>query len=189
MMTNFTQTRGTMPTAPGAVDVALEASVPNERATAMIAASWVLAETFTGRTYWPVTNAQALGVLDADGEARWPRDPAPDALGVDLWQAGAWVPHTGHTYVPEQGLVTDLAAGRYRFTQEGLITPDVPAAHVVEAVRALALYQLIHSPARREFRVIDAGDSRLSREALAGLFKASGAGILLSSEVVFNVAV
>ncbi|WP_371154151.1 hypothetical protein [Jannaschia sp. 2305UL9-9] len=102
-----------------AADVALEAGVSAERATAILAASWRLADTFTGRTY-------------------------------DTEEAGP---------------------------------------HVVEAVRCLALYQLIHSPARPEFRVMQASDSMLTRESLGPLFKMSGAGILLASEVVWNVAV
>lgn len=109
----------TYPEEPSAVDVALEAGTTNERATAMLAASWHLAEHFTGQSY---------------------------------------IAETEH------------------------------ARHVVEAVRALALYQLIHSPARREFRVIQAGDSTLTRETLGPLFKMSGAGILLASEVQWEVA-
>ena len=100
-----------------ASEVALEAGVSQERAAALIAASWKLAENFTGQVYDDAT----------------------------------------------------------------------PAAHVTEAVRCLALYQLIHSPARREFRTITAADSTLTREALGPLFKMSGAGILLASEVIWKV--
>jgi hypothetical protein len=86
--------------------------------------------------------------------------------------------------VPDLGLCILLEPGaRYRVSQVGTITPPAPGAHVVEAVRALALYQLIHSPARREFRQMNAGDGSLTREALDGLFRASGAGILLAGEV------
>ena len=46
---------------------------------------------------------------------------------------------------------------RYRIAQVGTITPAAPAANVTEAVRALALYQLIHSVARRELRTMNAG--------------------------------
>lgn len=101
-----------------ATEVALEASVSAERAEAVIAASWRLADAFTGQTY-----------------------------------DGATV-----------------------------------GAHVTEAVRNLALYQLIQSPARREFRTIVAGDGTLTREALGPLFKMSGAGILLASDVQWEVA-
>lgn len=65
---------------------------------------------------------------------------------------------------------------------------DEAGPHVVEAVRSLALYQLIQSPARREFRVIQAGDSTLTREAMGPLFRQSGAGTLLASEVQWHVA-
>lgn len=99
-------------TEPNAAEVALEAGVSGERAASMLAASWALAEAYTGRSY--------------------AADPPPQ---------------------------------------------------VIEAVRALALYQLIHTAARREFRTVTAGDSTLSREALGPLFKMSGAGILLASEM------
>lgn len=101
-----------------AAEVALEAGVASERAVAVIAASWKLAENFTGRDFQ---------------------------------------------------------------TEEA-------GAHVVEAVRCLALYQLIHSAARREFRTITAADSTLTREALGPLFRQSGAGILLASDVKWEVA-
>lgn len=182
-ITEYSQTRGALPTGPTAVDVALEASVTNDRATAMIGASWSLAETYAGRLYWPVSGAVAVGTLDADGTLTWPRWPFPDALTVEEWTGGAWVAHSGHEYVPETGEVLNLTAGRYRLTQTTTTTPDEPQPHVVEAVRALALYQLIHSPARREFKQVNAGDSSLTREALAGLFRASGAGILLAPDV------
>ncbi|QFT80833.1 hypothetical protein FIU89_09455 [Roseovarius sp. THAF27] len=98
-------------------EIALEAGVSAERAEAVLAASWKLAEAFTGQVYDDAT----------------------------------------------------------------------PGAHVLEAVRCLALYQLIHSPARREFRVIQAGDSILTRQALGPLFQQSGAGILLAGDVIWGV--
>ena len=101
-----------------ASEIALEADTSEERAAAVIEASWHLAENWTGQTYDDAT----------------------------------------------------------------------PGAHVTEAVRNLALYQLIHSPARREFRTIQAADSTLTREALGPLFRMSGSGILLASEVIWNVA-
>jgi hypothetical protein len=183
-ITEFTQTRGTEPDTPLAVDVALEAGVTNDRATAMIAASWSLAETFTGRLYWPVSAAVAVATLDADGDTAWPRYPFPDAVTVELWDGSDWTADAA-AYIPELGAVTGLVIGKYKITQTGTTTPDTPGSHVVEAVRALALYQLIHSPARREFRQINAGDSSLTRESLAGLFRASGAGMLLAGEVRF----
>jgi hypothetical protein len=149
----------------------------------MIEASWHLAEAYTGRTYWPVTAAVAVGTLTEAGALCWPRHPFPAAVRVDEFTGGAWVEHTGHSYVPETGEILDLTAGRYRITQTGTVTPDEPGPHVLEAVRNLALYQLIHSAARREFKTMQAGDSTLTREALAGLFKGSGAGVLIASEV------
>mgnify|MGYP000070670510 CR=1 FL=1 len=180
-ITEFSMTRGTMPTTPDAASVALEAGVTSDRATAMIGASWSLAETYTGRLYWGATDATALVILDAEGAVEWPRYPFPAALTVEQWDGSAWAAYAAE-YVPDTGEVLALPAGRHRLTA-GAVTPDQPQPHVVEAVRALALYQLVHSPARREFRTITAGDSTVSREALAGLFKASGAGMLLAGEV------
>lgn len=184
MITDFKMTRGNAPTTPDAVSVALEASVANDRAAAIIAASWAMAETFTGQTFYPVTAASGVANMNEGGDVTWPRYPFPADLVIERWEAGAWLDVTDDVdHVPEFGLVVTLTAGRYRFTQVGTVTPPTPAAHVVEAVRALALYQLIHSPARREFRQMNAGDSSLTRESLDGLFRASGAGILLAGEV------
>lgn len=188
-MITFNQTRGALPATPDAVSVALEASVANDRATAMIAASWALVETFTGRNYWPVTAAVAIADIAASdialsGTVQWPRDPFPADVTLEKWTAGAWVTDTAADYVPDVGLAILLTPGaRYRLAQVGTVTPAAPAANVTEAVRALALYQLIHSVTRREFRQMNAGDSSLTREALDGLFRASGAGILLAGEV------
>ncbi|WP_415920583.1 hypothetical protein [Tateyamaria sp. SN6-1] len=182
-ITEFSQTRGTLPTSPDAASVALEASTTNDRAASMIGASWSLAETYTGRLYWPVNAAVAVGVLDAEGAVTWPRYPFPAALTVEQWDGTAWAAYAAE-YVPDTGEVLSLPVGRYRFTS-GSVTPEEVQPHVVEAVRALALYQLVHSPTRREFKTITAADSTLTREALAGLFRASGAGILLAGEVRF----
>lgn len=185
----FTMTRGATPATPDAVSVALEAAVSNDRAAALIAASWHLVETFTGRSYWPVTAAVLVTETPASdiaqsGTAAWPREPFPADVEIQKWTAGAWATDAGADYVPDLGLCILLEPGaRYRVSQVGTITPPAPGAHVVEAVRALALYQLIHSPARREFRQMTAGDGSLTREALDGLFRASGAGILLAGEV------
>jgi hypothetical protein len=187
----FMMTRGATPATPSATDVALEASVTQDRATALIAASWSLVETFTGRTYWPVTAAVLVTETPASdtpqsGVAAWPREPFPADVEIQKWTAGAWAADAGADYVPDLGLSILLEPGaRYRIAQVGTVTPAAPGANVVEAVRALALYQLIHSPARREFRAMTAGDSSLTREALDGLFRASGAGILLAGEVRF----
>ena len=68
-------------------------------------------------------------------------------------------------------------------TQEPTLPVDPLPANVLRAVANLALYQLIHSPARREFRTQTTGDVTLTREAVMGLFYGSGAGALLASEV------
>lgn len=104
-------------------------------------------------------------------------------LVIVQWVAGAWLDVTDDVdHVPELGLVDTLTAGRYRFTQVGTVTPPAPAAHVVGAVRALALYPLI--PARRG--VSSARGTRAIQPragSLDGLFRASGADILLAGEV------
>lgn len=189
MITVFSQNRsdipgtpGGMPAQPDAVSVALEASVSNDRAQAMIRASWGLVETYTGRNFWPVTGAMAMADLAEPGEVQWPRHPFPAAITAQRWQGSAWEA-ASVSYIPELGVITGLTAGRLKLAQVGTITPEPPNAYVIEAARALALYQLIHSPARREFRTMSTGDSTLTREALDGLFRASGAGVLLAGLV------
>ncbi|MGQ0565540.1 MAG: hypothetical protein ACT4OK_10775 [Gemmobacter sp.] len=180
---NFTQTRGALPAVPLAVDVALEAGAANDRATAVIGAAWAMAETFTGRNYWPVTAAVLTMQAGDDCEAWWPRAPAPAAVTMERLSGREWVADTGPMYMADAGWFTFLAPGAtYRFTQVGTVTP-APSANVLEAVRALALYSLIQSPARTEFRQIQAGDSTLTREALGGVFAMSGAGAMLAWEV------
>lgn len=183
MILNFTQTRGATPALPLATDVALEAAVTQDRATAMIGAAWVIAETFTGRNYWPVTAAVLTVQAGDDCTAGWPRYPAPAAITMERQSGREWVPDDGPMYDAQTGIVAFLAPGAtYRFTQVGTVTP-APGAHVLEAVRALALYALIQSPARREFRQVQSGDSTLTREALGGLMASSGAGLMLAGEV------
>lgn len=180
---NFTQTRGATPAYPAPGEVALEAAVTQDRAAALIATSWAMAETFTGRNYWPVTAAQFTAEAGEACELWWPRSPAPSSVTVERLSGRAWMPDDGPMYDAPSGHLAFCAPGaRYRVTQVGTVTP-APGAHVVEAVRALALYQLIHSAARREFRQVQAGDSTLTREAMGGLFQASGAGIVLAGEV------
>ena len=181
MITAITQARGDMPAGPDPVSVALEAAVKNDRAVAMIRASWILAERWTGRNYWPVLGATARAQVDVAADVAWPREPFPSALILERWEAEGWGEVAGN-YVPEFGLLVGLAPGRYRIRQTVPVVPEDPPEHVLEAVRALALYQLIHSAARREFRVLGTGESSLTREALDGLMRASGAGILLAGE-------
>lgn len=189
MITVFSQNRAELPGTPGdlpampdAVSVALEASVSRDRAQAVIRASWGLIETYTGRNFWPVTGAVALAQVSEPGEVNWPKHPFPAAIIAERWEGSDWVAATVG-YIPELGIVTGLTAGRYKFRQVGTVTPEQPGEYIVEACRALALYQLIHSAARREFRTMSTGDSTLTREALDGLFRASGAGVLLAGSV------
>ena len=182
MILNFSQTRGAIPVIPEAVFVALEACVTQDRATAMIGAAWVMAEAFTGRNYWPVTAAELTADASESLEIYWPRFPAPAAVTVERLQGRLWVADDGPWW--DRGRLFFCAPGaRYRITQTGTLTPPEPGANVLEAVRGLALYSLIHSPARREFREVQSGDSTLTREALGGLFQASGAGLMLATEV------
>lgn len=183
MRTEFEQVRGDLPTVPDAVEVALEAGVDKDRAVAVIAASWAMAEAWTGRNYYPVLEATAVVHMDCEGVARWPRRPAPEAVTVQSWNAGGWGSWDRSSYF--MGEVEDLPRGRNRITQVGAVTPAAPPAHVVEAVRNLALYQLIQSPTRREFRSIGAGDGTLTRETVDSLLRGSGAGQLLASEVIW----
>lgn len=171
-----------MPAGPDPSDVALEASVTRERAEAVIAASWMMAEAFTGRNFWPVTAATLTGHFHLHSELLWPRCPYPAVVEVEAFNEGRWLAVDGG-YLPDLGWLRFMPSGDFRVRQVGTVTPPVPGPHVVEAVRCLALYQLIHSAARREFRTMQAGDSTLTREATGPAMAASGAGALLSSEV------
>jgi len=183
MISQIEQSRGALPAGIDPVEVALEASTSDTRAAAVIAASWALAEAWTGQNFWPVTAAACTGEFNGAPEALWPRYPYPAAIVAEQWGDGGWQAATGVEYVPDLGRIMWLTPGLWRFTQTGTVTPAAPGAHVLEAVRALALYQLIQSPARREFRTIAAADSSLTREAVAGVIAGSGAGMLLAGEV------
>ncbi len=175
-------TYGEVPANLAASDIALEAGVLWDEAEAMIAASWIQAETFTGRTYRPVTSGTVIIKVSQEHPYCWPRHPFPNALGVEVYQNGQWVSHT-ETYVAAAGLIELVPWTLYRLTQIGTVTPPDPASNVVRAVQNLALYQLIQMPQRREFKSQTAGDTSLNREQLMGLFYGSGAGILLANEV------
>lgn len=178
----FEQTRGATPAYPAPGEVALEAGVSQDRATAMIGAAWQMAETFTGRNYFPVTAAVLVAEAGEGLELWWPRFPAPATVTVERLQGRDWIADDGPWW--DHGRLFWCAPGaRYRITQVGTVTPPAPIGATVEAVRALALYSLIQSPARREFRQVQAGDSTLTREALGGIFQASGAGMMLAGEV------
>ena len=181
MILSFTQTRGATPALPLASDVALEAAVTQDRATAMIGAAWVMTESFTGRNYWPVTAAVLTAEAGESLEVRWPRAPVPSGVTIERLQGREWIPDGGPWW--EGGRLLLCAPGAtYRITQIGTVTPPAPGAHVLEAVRALALYALIQSPARREFRQVQSGDSTLTREAVGNVMAMSGAGAMLAGE-------
>lgn len=175
-------THGDSPATPVASEIALEAGVSEVNAAAMIAASWIQAETFCNRAYRPITAGTVIIKVGREQAWRWPRYPYPAALGIEIYQNSQWVSHS-ETYVASAGLVELVPWTLYRLTQTGTVTPPTPGANVVQAVANLALYQLIQMPQRREFKSQTAGDTSLNREQLMGLFYGSGAGILLASEV------
>lgn len=173
-------TRGELPELPFAHDVALEAGVPEFEAYAMISAAWAQAEAFTGRTYYPVTAGEVVAHVRGFEVYRWPRYPYPASLNVEVRMRDGWQAHS-ETYL--SGMIELEGPLTYRLTQPDPITPPEPPEHVQQAVFNLATYQLIQSPARREFNSQNAGDTGFSRERFMGLFWASGAGPLLASEV------
>lgn len=189
-MTDFLNvefTYGDDPASPVASDVALEAGVTEAEAQAMIAASWIQAETFTKRCYRPVTAGKLVLHTDEFSMIRWPRYPFPDEITVEREQNGSWLDASNEasflSMFPEAGILELYEFTTYRITQVGTVTPPAPSANVVQAVTNLALYQLVQMPQRREFKNQTAGDTSLTRENLMGLFHASGAGILLANEV------
>ncbi len=175
-------THGDAPSDLVASEIALEAGVSEVDAAAMIAASWIQAETFTNRAFRPVTAGKVIIKVNREDGYRWPRYPYPADLDVEVYLNSSWLSHS-ETYVAEVGLIELVPWTLYRLTQVGTVTPPAPTANVVQAVRNLALYQLVHMPQRREFKSQSAGDTSLTRENLQGLFWASGAGILLANEV------
>ncbi|UWQ52745.1 hypothetical protein [Leisingera caerulea] len=177
-----TFTRGDVPSAPNASYVALEAGTLETDARDMIAAAWQQAEAYTGRSYYPVTAGQVVLKILGPELYTWPRHPFPAALTVEVWSQSDWVPHS-EIYIPALGLIELEGPLLYRLTQVGTIDPGTPPQHVQQAVFNLACYQLIHSPARREFKSQNAGDSGFTRESLMGVMYGSGAGALLASEV------
>lgn len=183
MIVQFTQERGDYPADPLASEVALEASVSEARAASVIRASWNMVETYTGTQQWPVMAAVALVEMDQERDVRWPRRPAPLTVTIETLRDGDWQPNVHACFIPQLLAVFDLEPGRHRITQVGTLTPDPVIPIYEEAVRNLALYQLIHAPQRREFRSVQAGGDTVTREALMPLFRGSGAGALLASEL------
>ncbi|MCP4206747.1 MAG: hypothetical protein GY767_06845 [Shimia sp.] len=99
---------------------------------------------------------------------------------MEYLSGGEWVAHS-ETYIA--GVIDLEGPLTYRLTQPNSVTSAMPKPHVLQAVFNLAVYQLVFSPQRREFKSQNAGDSGFSRENLMGLFYGSGAGALLASEV------
>ncbi|MBO9478249.1 hypothetical protein J7382_11950 [Shimia sp. R11_0] len=175
-------TYGDAPANISASDVALEAGVSEVDAATMIVASWIQAETFCNRAFRPITSGKVVIKVAQEQAWQWPRYPYPDDLVIEVHSKGSWVSHS-ETYVAVAGLVELVPWTLYRLTQSGTVTPPPPNDTVVQAVKNLALYQLVQMPQRREFKSQTAGDTSLTREEIKGLFYASGAGALLASEV------
>jgi hypothetical protein len=165
-----------------ASEVAFEADATLDEATAMLTASWAMVEAFTGKCYRATTSGKVIVKTDAPMAFRWPRYPFPAALVVSVYSGGSWVSLSA-PYVAEAGLIDLDPFTLYRLTQSGAVPGAIPSPAVVRAVHQLALYQLIQGPNRREYRSQSSGDFSFSRETLMPMFRGSGAGALLTSEV------
>ncbi|WP_323783426.1 hypothetical protein [Thalassovita sp.] len=165
-----------------ASEVAFEADATETEATAMLSASWSQIEAFTGRTYRDTTAGKIIVKTDAPMQYQWPRYPFPDALTVEAYSGGFWASATA-SYVAEAGLIDLDPFTLYRLTQTGTVAGAPVTAGVEQAVYNLALYQLMQGPSRREYRSQTSGDFAFTREALMPVFRGSGAGALLASEV------
>lgn len=78
---------------PVASEVVLEAGATEAQAQAMIAVAWEQAETFTGRTYYPVTAGTVVLKVRGPELYTWPRCPFPSALDVQVLINGEFVDH------------------------------------------------------------------------------------------------
>lgn len=177
-------THADFPASPVAPDIALEADVSEADALAAIQGAWQLVETFTGRTFRDTTAGKVIVKVAQEHPFPWPRFPFPDALTIEVFSnsSGGWVDHH-EIYIPALGWVELVPWTIYRLTQVGTVTGETPSPAVMQAVRNLALYQLVHAPARREFKSQTAGDTGFSREGVMGVMYGSGAGALLAGEV------
>lgn len=171
-----------LPFYPEVTAVALEAGCSAEQAQMMIEAAWDQVETFTGRAYRGIASGEVLVKAHHPHEYRWPRYPFPATITAEIWSDR----HKGWraVEVAYRGGYLELYGGNlYKLTQAPTDPVDPLPAHVVQAVHNLAVYQLVQSPARREFRSQTMGETTLTREALMGALYGSGAGALLASEV------
>lgn len=168
--------------APAYADIALQAGVTAQEAQDMVGAAWAMASNHTRRAYRSVLSGVVLIQQESTSWVPWPVWPEPEEATSELFTGRGWKPHEGY-YM--KGLGFDLdGQGLYRLTQVGMVAaPEIPA-QVIEAVRCLALYLLIHSPQRREMRSQQAGDSSFTRVSSMGVLYGSGAGAMLAGEVL-----
>ena len=175
-------TYGPYPTdAPAYADIALQAGVTAQEAQDIVAAAWAMASNYTRRGFRSVLSGVVLIQQESISWVPWPVWPEPEEATSELFTGRGWKPHEGY-YMKGMGFDLD-GQGLYRLTQVGTVAaPEIPA-QVTEAVRCLALYMLIQSPHRREFKTQGAGDSQYSRESFMGVLYGSGAGAMLAGEV------
>ena len=165
-------------------DLALEAGVSEGTAKGMIAASWAMVEAFTNKTWRPTTAGKIVIRSDEPLEYIWPRYPFPDKITAQAYTNGSWVT-LPVSYVADVGLVGVQSHTLTKIEQVGAAAGSPATRAVKMAVQHLALYQIIQGPDRREFRMQKSGDYEFAREALMPMFRGSGAGALLTSEVRF----
>lgn len=163
-------------------EVAFEADATEAEATAMLSASWAMIEAFTGRTYRDTTAGKVIIKTDAPMQYQWPRYPFAEAVTAAQYTGGTWVSLPA-SYVPEVGLVEVSPYTLTRLTQTGTVAGASVTPNVQRAVHQLALYKLMQGPVRREFKSQTSGDFAFTRETLMPVFRGSGAGTLLASEV------
>ena len=175
-------TFGDLPAAPVASDIALEASTSEINAQAMLGAAWEQAEAWTDRTYRATNTGKAIIKVLSPIVWTWPRFPFPPSLTIERYSQGSWVPHS-ETYIPDLGMIELEPFTLYRLSHSDPVPGASVSSAVKQAVHNLTLYQLIQSPARREFQSQSAGDSGLTRERLMNVFLGSGAGAMLAGEV------
>jgi hypothetical protein len=165
-----------------ASEVAFEADATETEATAMLTASWAMVEAFTGKAYRETTAGKVIVKADTLMTFTWPRYPFPEAIGVSVYRGGSWVSLSA-PYVAEVGMIDLEPFQLTRLTQTGTVAGAPVTPNVTRAVHQLALYQLMQGPARREYPSQSSGDYSFTRESLMPVFRGSGAGALLASEV------
>lgn len=167
---------------PMASEIAFEADGTQLEAETLLSASWAMVEAFTGKTYREMTAGKVIVKADTPMTFTWPRYPFPEALGVGTYQGGSWVSLSA-PYVAEVGVIDLEPFQLTRLIQTGTVAGAPVTPNVTRAVHQLALYQLMQGPSRREYRSQSSGDFSFTRESLMPVFRGSGAGALLASEV------